>query len=310
MAWRKRRGSGRRSRISAFRRGAVNIALVFSAGVSLVVTLPDASAIKVTSPVLAAGGPPVFTLDLSLPTFLLSADQNRAWRRVVLLDEVDLSAIRSGGASRKSGGTQPRDDLAPSAAQPSALVGKSAIRSTERTKSSSRGSSRTKSRRREIRTGRSGSGRRKIRWETVRISSPFGWRRLNGRLRHHDGIDIAFRYGTPVEATQDGVVSFAGWRGGYGRTVIIDHGFGKQTLYAHNSRLLVKRGQRVKEGQVIARVGHSGRAFGTHLHYELRFDGRPVDPTAEFRAYQERRTRRILASLRSEGETSGQAFKN
>ncbi len=97
--------------------------------------------------------------------------------------------------------------------------------------------------------------------------------------RMHTGIDILVNTGTPVYATGDGVVSFVGRRGGYGRVVEIDHGFGYTTLYAHLYRYLVKKGQKVKRGQKIALSGNSGRlSTGPHLHYEVRHNGIPLNP--------------------------------
>lgn len=106
------------------------------------------------------------------------------------------------------------------------------------------------------------------------VTSLFGWR----HSRQHNGIDIAASYGTPIHAAQAGRVSYVGWHGGYGRTVILDHGDGLTTLYGHASRLLVSAGQTVVAGQEIARVGSSGFSQGPHLHFEIRLGGRPVDP--------------------------------
>lgn len=114
------------------------------------------------------------------------------------------------------------------------------------------------------------------------ITSGFGFRRMGGTVRHHDGIDISLPYGAPIRAHEDGVVVHAGWRNGYGLTVIIDHGSGKETLYAHASSLRVREGQVVRAGDVIAAVGTTGRAYGAHLHFEIRHDGRPVDPEREY----------------------------
>lgn len=94
----------------------------------------------------------------------------------------------------------------------------------------------------------------------------------------HRGIDIANKSGTPVRATADGVVRLASWQGGYGRLVIIDHGHGYRTYYAHNSRLLVKVGDRIKRGQTIADMGTSGHSTGYHLHYEVWENGHAVNP--------------------------------
>ncbi|HXF81920.1 MAG TPA: peptidoglycan DD-metalloendopeptidase family protein [bacterium] len=107
-----------------------------------------------------------------------------------------------------------------------------------------------------------------------RLTSRFGWR----RWRHHDGIDIAAPYGAPITAARDGVVVFSGWYQAYGRAIIIDHGQGLQTLYGHAARLLVRTGQRVTKGQIIAHVGSTGRSTGPHLHFEVRINGRPVNP--------------------------------
>lgn len=107
-----------------------------------------------------------------------------------------------------------------------------------------------------------------------RLSSPFGPRR--GRL--HTGIDIAVPLGTPIRAAASGTVISAGWLGGYGRTVMVRHADGSVTLYAHASKLLVRRGQHVAQGQVIARVGSSGNSTGPHLHFEIIVESRPRDP--------------------------------
>ena len=103
--------------------------------------------------------------------------------------------------------------------------------------------------------------------------SPFG-----GRIRMHEGLDIANSPGTPIVATADGTVSYADGKPGYGMTVVIDHGYGLETWYGHNRKLSVKRGQTVKRGQVIAELGNTGRSTGPHVHYEVRARGIPVDP--------------------------------
>ena len=116
-------------------------------------------------------------------------------------------------------------------------------------------------------------------WPVVRasavVTSEFGAPR--GRSRH-EGIDLSAPAGTPVIATADGVVGFAGRSGDFGRLVIIDHGAGWQTRYAHLKRIKVKKGKKVSRGDVIGTVGKSGNATGNHLHYEVRHDGRAVDP--------------------------------
>ncbi|MDR3607603.1 MAG: M23 family metallopeptidase [Oligoflexia bacterium] len=104
--------------------------------------------------------------------------------------------------------------------------------------------------------------------------SPLG----DGRVKMHEGMDIANREGTPVRAPADGIVIFAGIKSGYGNTLIIDHGYGLETWYGHTRRILVSKGQRVKKGDNIALLGNTGRSTGPHLHYEVRVHGTPIDP--------------------------------
>lgn len=106
------------------------------------------------------------------------------------------------------------------------------------------------------------------------LSSTFGMR--NGR--HHDGIDLRNSIGTPIHAVADGVVIYADRLGGYGLIVIIKHEGNFRTVYAHNSRNLVKKGDMVKQGDVIAELGNSGNATGPHLHFEIRCGQKAVDP--------------------------------
>ncbi|HZA14690.1 MAG TPA: M23 family metallopeptidase, partial [Myxococcaceae bacterium] len=112
-----------------------------------------------------------------------------------------------------------------------------------------------------------------------------------GRERH-DGIDLAAPLGTPVHTAQSGRVLYAGEQNGYGLVAIVDHGEGLITLYAHNRDLRVKTGQRVRDRQVIATVGESGRTSGPHLHFEVRVNGVPVDPLLYLAAPAERRVGR------------------
>lgn len=109
----------------------------------------------------------------------------------------------------------------------------------------------------------------------ARVSSDFGARRGGS---WHQGIDLSAPKGTPVRATADGKVVAAGRDGAYGRTVIIVHGTGLSTRYAHLKRIKVRPGERVRRGDTVGTVGASGRASGSHLHYEVRREGRPVDP--------------------------------
>ncbi len=116
------------------------------------------------------------------------------------------------------------------------------------------------------------------------ITSSFGMRRdpFNGRRKMHEGYDIAARTGTPVTATADGIVSQSKAVPGYGKMVVIDHGYGYRTYYGHNSKNYVKVGQRVKRGDRIAAVGNTGRSTGSHVHYEVRLNGVPVNPKKFF----------------------------
>jgi murein DD-endopeptidase MepM/ murein hydrolase activator NlpD len=113
-----------------------------------------------------------------------------------------------------------------------------------------------------------------------RITSWFGIR-IHPKLgfsRFHTGIDLGTSIGTKVYATAPGKVIFAGYKSGYGKIVILDHGYGYKTFYGHNSKLLVKRGNRVDKGQVICLSGNTGTSTGPHLHYEVRVNDKPVNP--------------------------------
>ncbi|MDI9568467.1 MAG: M23 family metallopeptidase [bacterium] len=112
-----------------------------------------------------------------------------------------------------------------------------------------------------------------------RISSSFGPRQGG----FHYGLDIACPQGSSIKAARSGRVVACGWQGGYGRVVVIDHGNGIETLYAHASELLVRAGQWVNQGEVIARVGSTGRSTGPHLHFEIRIDGIRVNPSRHLR---------------------------
>ena len=111
-------------------------------------------------------------------------------------------------------------------------------------------------------------------------SSRFGYRvsPFTGLREFHKGLDIATRIGTPIVATADGVVTFAGRKGLLGKMIIIDHGHGMVTRYGHADKLLKKGGEAVKRGDTIALVGNTGRSTGSHLHYEVRLNGIPVNP--------------------------------
>jgi len=115
---------------------------------------------------------------------------------------------------------------------------------------------------------------------SARITSNFGYRTHPTRRRRefHEGIDIGARSGANIVAADCGVVILSSWHGGYGNTVIIDHGGGLHTLYAHNSVNLVRVGDQVSRGQVIARIGSTGVSTGPHLHFEMRVNGVPQNP--------------------------------
>ena len=120
------------------------------------------------------------------------------------------------------------------------------------------------------------------------ISSYFGVRAdpFDGRSARHTGLDIATPRGTPVHAVAEGMVTFAGVRSGYGNVVEIDHGNGYMTRYAHNSKLDVHAGQHVQVGSVIANAGSTGRSTGSHVHFEVWYDGRVINPLAFVRNHR------------------------
>lgn len=123
----------------------------------------------------------------------------------------------------------------------------------------------------------------KIGWPVpgaYRISSPFGNRAdpFNGRPQFHSGIDIPAPSGRPVVAAEGGVVTYATWMGSYGQLVVISHGNNLSTAYAHNSKILVQKGQKVSKGQTIALIGTTGYSTGPHSHFEVRVGGKPTNP--------------------------------
>ncbi|SCY04672.1 M23 family metallopeptidase [Alkaliphilus peptidifermentans] len=117
---------------------------------------------------------------------------------------------------------------------------------------------------------------------TGKISSAYGYRisPINRRREFHSGIDIANRSNTDIFAAGSGVVTFSGYNGAYGRMIIISHGYGYTSVYAHNTKNLVKVGERVEKGEVIAKMGSTGRSTGPHLHFEVRKNGRAIDPSS------------------------------
>ncbi len=116
---------------------------------------------------------------------------------------------------------------------------------------------------------------------TLSYNSPYGWRKspFGRRWKFHPGLDFEADWNEPVYAVAEGLVVFAGWYGGYGNVIDIDHGNGIVTRYGHNTRLLVSEGMTVSPGDEIALAGSTGASTGVHLHFEIRFDGEAVDPT-------------------------------
>lgn len=113
-----------------------------------------------------------------------------------------------------------------------------------------------------------------------KITSSFGYRRhpISKRRHFHKGIDIANKSGTDLVAAGSGIVTFSGWNGGYGKVIIVSHGYGYKSVYAHNKNNLVKVGDKVTKGQTIAELGNTGKSTGPHVHFEIRYDGQHIDP--------------------------------
>lgn len=124
--------------------------------------------------------------------------------------------------------------------------------------------------------------------ESTVVTSKFGGRSdpLEGDPRVHAGVDLRAATGTPAHAAQDGVVVRAEAAGNYGNLVVVDHGNGLQTRYAHLSHIDVKPGDHVTEGQTVGEVGATGRVTGPHLHFEVRQNGRAIDPTSALAGYK------------------------
>lgn len=113
-----------------------------------------------------------------------------------------------------------------------------------------------------------------------RVTSGFGIRRdpVSGRRSMHKGLDIANSRGTDILASGAGVVTYAGYNGSYGKTIVVSHGYGYKSVYAHNNKNLVKVGDHVEKGQLIGEVGNTGKSTGPHVHFEIHFEGKQIDP--------------------------------
>ncbi len=152
--------------------------------------------------------------------------------------------------------------------------------------------------------------------QSVSVTSNFGVRvdPFRGGRAMHSGVDIPGAYGTPIYATADAVVGRTGWIGGYGNLVELEHGKGIQTRYGHLSSILVGPGKRVKRGELIGLMGSTGRSTGNHLHYEVRIDGRAVNPmpfiqTNNYVQAMQRRDSNFALGGPAEGKASGAGAK-
>jgi murein DD-endopeptidase MepM/ murein hydrolase activator NlpD len=142
----------------------------------------------------------------------------------------------------------------------------------------------------------------------ARLTSHFGWRHdpFTGHARFHGGVDVRAAYGSDVPTAAAGRIVSTGTQGGYGLTVVVEHAPGLRTRYAHLSASLVRVGDEVTAGQSIGRAGHSGRATGPHLHFEVIQDGQRIDPelaAARFAALDEFKPQRLAADSSSGGKS-------
>jgi murein DD-endopeptidase MepM/ murein hydrolase activator NlpD len=198
----------------------------------------------------------------------IRTEQTRAVKNQLVARQQGLSAARS---ARRASRADVREDARHYASEAAALQAQSAnvaaqIRSAQATVSSSPAYS-------QASTDSSPSASGFVWPVSGPVVSPFGWRW--GRM--HEGVDIAAGYGSPIAAAASGTVIYAGWMGGYGNLIIIDHGGGIATAYAHQSSFAVGGGP-VSQGQTIGYVGCTGHCFGPHLHFEVRVNGSAVDP--------------------------------
>ena len=134
------------------------------------------------------------------------------------------------------------------------------------------------------------------------LSSGYGYRYIFGSTSFHRGIDISAPQGTAIHAGQAGTVIFSGDQGSYGNLVIVDHGNGFQSYYAHNTKLLVNKGDVVQKNQVIAACGMTGRATGNHCHFEVHYKGQVVDPMNYLPAKNDAPANTVVSGIELEPE--------
>jgi murein DD-endopeptidase MepM/ murein hydrolase activator NlpD len=196
----------------------------------------------------------------------IRTDQARSLRDQLVAQQTGLSAARR---EKRAGLTDARSDAAQFASEAAALQAQSANLAAQIRSAQAAAPAPTYSTAADSTPSASG-----LIWPVNGpVVSPFGWRW--GRM--HEGIDIGAGYGTPIVAAASGTVIYAGWMGGYGNLIIIDHGGGLATAYGHQSSFAVGGGS-VSQGQVIGYVGCTGHCFGPHVHFEVRVNGSPVDP--------------------------------
>lgn len=189
-------------------------------------------------------------------------------RRLPLAATVVCAAAITAYAAGQGGDPEPVAAVAEPPRQLEVVANRTALESPERV----------------LAVRRTAAAESETRWQlplakgSYRISTRFGDPRARGARGRHSGTDFAIAEGTPVGAAAAGTVVAAGWGGGYGNLVKVQHDGGVQTWYAHLSAFSVAAGERVQPGQRVGRVGDTGRSFGPHLHFEVRLAGVPVDP--------------------------------
>ncbi len=197
---------------------------------------------------------------------------------------VSMSKIRQVNPDVDVAALRPDDEIFLPGARPEGLMERQeSVKTADAKKSAAKTASKTSSKAEkpkgsEVAVRKSGSG---FRWPIMgRINSPFGWRQhpITKRRDFHTGIDIKANRNDPIKAAGGGKVLYSGWMGGYGKTLVIEHPNGQSTLYAHCSSLLAGKGAAVSQGQIVAKIGTTGRSTGPHLHFEVRNGNSPVNP--------------------------------